>query len=289
MKRTYISISGGLGNQLFQIAAGCFLKHKLGRDVCLVLTDEINTPKKLGINDFLDSLGIDLASIADFENLDLCEFEIDDLSDFLSVPQGVLIFGYFQDWRIVNALEDFAGSLTQSAARSYWVHDFIQSHHNISTVSIHYRLGDYFNNLHALGVLDLEYYKKALLKLNLSSQHELLVFSDSPEKATQLLEGIFPKFTLVDDSGAASPLEILIALGSSGQIVLGNSTFSWCAAYIGNQDKRIAPFPFYRNLPRDFLIPPSWERVGSTFLKTQPNIGKRGLRKLKIFLGFEKL
>lgn len=159
----------------------------------------------------------------------------------------------------------------------------------MSTVSIHYRLGDYFDNLHALGVLDLAYYKKALSKLSLFSPHELLVFSDSPEKAAQLLKRTLPKFTLVDDSGAASPLEILIALGSSDHIILGNSTFSWWAAYIGNQDKRVASFPFYRNLARDFLLPPSWERVGSTFLKTQPNIGKRTLRKLKILLGLTKL
>jgi len=125
MNRIYISISGGLGNQLFQIAAGYFLKQKLRRDVCLVLTDEINTPEKLGIIEFLDSLGMDLASIAHVENLELCEFEIDDLLDFSSIPQGVLIFGYFQDWRIVNALDDFVDSLTQSVANSGWVDDFI--------------------------------------------------------------------------------------------------------------------------------------------------------------------
>ena len=282
MNSIFLSISGGLGNQLFQIAAGYYLKQKLDSDVCLVFADEINTPHKLGIMNFLDSLSLKSALLKDVAHKELYELEISNLSDFSAVPRGKIISGYFQDWRIVNDLDDFVDLLKQSVTKNGWSEEFIQSNQGNLTVSIHYRLGDYFNNLHALGVLDASYYKAAIARLDLALPHRLIVFSDSPAKASQLFSKVTDEFVLVDDSDAASPLDVMIALGSCNQIILGNSTFSWWAAYMGNQSKIIAPFPFYRDLTRDFLLPPTWERVQSRFLKADLDLKQKMIRKLNL-------
>ena len=274
-------ISGGLGNQLFQIAAGYYLKQNLGRDVCLVLADEINTPVRLGISEFIVSLEMETTQSKEVLHLELCELEIANLNDFSSLPEGKLIFGYFQDWRIVNTLEGFVGLLRQSLPSSNW--DFFHKNQSEDCVSVHFRYGDYISNLHALGVLDASYYRNAISRLDLQSPLKFLVFSDSPSKADQVFKKILPKFDLVDDSLAGSPLEIMVALSSSNQIILSNSTFSWWASCIGTQRRRVAPFPFYRDLGRDFLLPPSWEIVQSKFINPNPTAGERLRNRIQNF------
>lgn len=133
---------------------------------------------------------------------------------------------------------------------------------------IHIRRGDYLNS--GFGLLGQEYYSEALMALGASSQEEIWVFSDETDQ--QELLGLLPdqyryRFILGNELSDSETFQIM-RLGSA--YVIANSTFSWWAAFLRHSiaSPVVAPKDWFYNAtsPRH-LIPSNWIQANSRFIR----------------------
>lgn len=103
-------------------------------------------------------------------------------------------------------------------------------------LAIHLRVGDYKNEP-LIGILGKEYYVNALKALNLKSNPTVVVFTDSPEEVPNYL----PIEILTDVKIAPTNLssaETLVLMSTFDKLIIGNSTFSWWAASSGQSARK---------------------------------------------------
>lgn len=130
---------------------------------------------------------------------------------------------------------------------------------------VHFRIGDYAFEP-SLGILPISYYSKALQGA-LKNNTNLIVFSDSPDRAVEFVKRIVKSpFTLAPSTfTAAQTLELM---RKCENLVIANSSLSWWGAFLGYTKKRtrkiVCPYPWFRELSFDpKLIPSTWDKVGS--------------------------
>jgi len=127
---------------------------------------------------------------------------------------------------------------------------------------IHSRLGDYKEEAN-FGVLGLDYFSKAISLLDRDNELEKIwLFSDEPESAFELMPRDVHNAIEVIGCEEDAPLEVLRAMMSGHSFVISNSTFSWWAAFLGNARQVVVPSPWFARgeAPVD-LIPEDWKTV----------------------------
>ncbi|MFD2934558.1 alpha-1,2-fucosyltransferase [Spirosoma flavum] len=133
-------------------------------------------------------------------------------------------------------------------------------------VSIHVRRGDYVNHPEfskTFGFIGLAYYEQALSQLNeLHKNIQLYVFSDDHEWVHQNLS--LPDNTVfVQNSGSNADIADLVLMSQCQHHIIANSSFSWWGAWLNpNPDKLvITPRQWYKQQPtwntKD-LLPSTW-------------------------------
>lgn len=129
---------------------------------------------------------------------------------------------------------------------------------------IHIRLGDYKKE-DSFGIVPREYYLEALsLIASRTKLEECWLFSDEPDVAINYFTNLNHIRIRVIPEINNSSAETLELMRHGTNYVIGNSSFSWWAAYLSysNANIVIAPEPWFSNIeePND-LIPPSWLRL----------------------------
>ena len=135
-------------------------------------------------------------------------------------------------------------------------------------VSVHVRRGDYVNNPSAYafhGLVDVEWYASAIRYIESRvSDPQFFFFSDDIAWVRER----FPKrsdFHFVDASPDGLEHEDIFMMSSCKHQIIANSSFSWWAAWLNNNDQKIVIAPqrwFQKGGPntRD-LLPDSWVRL----------------------------
>ena len=289
------SLDGGLGNQMFQYAAGlrlaCARETKLKLDLSPLEEAGCKTPRTyaLGVfqiraevadaadrrafsteRSFLGRLaqrfggaaGRDRSSDAAIER----HFHFDD--EVASLPDGSWLRGYWQSQRYFDDADadvrrDFAFAQPPAGHNAALLRE-IQGK---NSVSVHVRRGDYVedpttNATH--GVCDLDYYRRAIALLTeKTSEPEFFLFSDDPEWTRANL-GFAQPATVVDHNGPDAGHEDLRLMSQCSHHIIANSSFSWWGAWLGTGSDRIvvAPKQWFRDDTRDTrdLIPEGWAR-----------------------------
>jgi hypothetical protein len=171
-------------------------------------------------------------------------------------------FGYFQTWRFfteIKGREIFFSNLKYELSEKY--HLMLQDIRSQDAIGIHLRRGDYVQLAGTYGLLDIRYYKAALIQLGANKSSTIFVFSDeipSSKKYFRDLEKEY-NFRYVEEFNA---IESLILLGKCTKICISNSTFGYWGAQLGEPTEVVAPSKWFRNMqdPID-LMPPSWKRI----------------------------
>ena len=112
----------------------------------------------------------------------------------------------------------------------------LAAEHKSYDLAIHLRVGDYKNEP-LIGILGKEYYANALNALNLENNPTAVVFTDSPEDVFNYL----PIENLADVkivSTKLSSAETLVLMSKFEKMIIGNSTFSWWAAISGQSERK---------------------------------------------------
>lgn len=272
---------GGLGNNLFQLA-NVYAIHKC-HDVeyCIPTTAERGgTPQSYGQRAELEFDEL-------FENkFNYCaggesfpsgyvnhdEYLHSTTFEYREVPflDNCTYSGYFQSHKYFRGI-DIKNEFKINQYQIDKIYSFNPFFKTSNTVSLHYRLGgDRISSQmqHYHKNVSLEYYKKALeiVTGGYPDRFSVVVFSDRIDDAMNNLSHLTSKYNFIPVGyGADKNVEEFIFMSLCKDNIIGNSTFSWWAAYMNKNINKmvIAPKsewfgPGYKHFNLNDCFPDSW-------------------------------
>jgi hypothetical protein len=287
-----VRLMGGLGNQMFQYAAGRGVAH---RNRASLKLDVSAFERDLARSYKLDHFNI-AASIANPDQI--ARFSANNLwgrilrrlerhllppskrsrfaqrldhfdPDMLQLSGSVYLEGYWQSERYFQDIQqiirqDFTFRHAPDAENQKMAHVIVST----NAVSLHIRRGDYVSNprfSRKFGTCSLQYYQSAVTRVAAKVRDPcFFVFSDDIDWARDNLRLQYP-VTFVAHNGADRDYEDLRLMSLCKHHIIANSSFSWWGAWLCAYPEKmvIAPNAWFRIPGRDTqdLIPGSWHRV----------------------------
>lgn len=291
-----VKLIGGLGNQLFQYAAGRYLGH-LHQTELFVDTSYLDknpngayTKRDLELSVF--NLDLKIASKSDiekfnivgsnkysrtiqrylpflFSNLYAAESGIQYQNQFLNYPKNTYLDGFWQSESYFKPIEsillkEFTPKGNLNSENKNWLNKIS----TCQSVSMHIRRGDYVLNKTAQqhhGNLGFDYYANALnlIKENIKN-FEVFVFSDDLDWCKSNLK--FDNIIHYVDANQKQNFHLdMFLMSHCKHNIIANSSFSWWAAWLNQYQSKIvvAPQNWFPNkaLNTKDLIPASWKTV----------------------------
>jgi hypothetical protein len=130
-------------------------------------------------------------------------------------------------------------------------------------VSVHLRRGDYTVEWDGRNLLPVRYYDNAIAAIRETHPNSIFfVFSDDIASARESLQKLEPA-VFVDHNAEDAAHEDLRLMSACRHHILANSTFSWWGAWLNpNPDKVVVvPDPWHLSNPHPNLIPPTWRCI----------------------------
>lgn len=237
------NVVGGLGNQLFIVAAA-YVASKI-QQVSLYIAQnpidhEIANRHNHNKQDYNQSIfskfgiqcQITLPDLSSLIGQGYTEFSPKGFAEWspADVKAGTIMNSYFQYW---PALKPFEHSLREIILEGLQpnLHKIQQQFDTTNAVFIHVRRGDYlkYPNFHYGQTVE-DYYKPALATLREKvSPSNLYVLSDDMDWVKS--QPCFAEMTLVDLPNELDALALMASCTAGA--VLANSTFSWWGAFLG--------------------------------------------------------
>ncbi len=277
-------LNGGLGNQLFQYAAGLSLalKHQTTLKVSIQFKNN-DTSRNLGLSHFnTNVIEANQEEINQLYSSSTLNRSIQALlpppfkhyfrekhfayqSGFNKLGPNVYLKGYWQSELYFSSIADQVKA-TFTLKPEYYssVLSLIEEIKTSESVSIHIRKGDYLLHPYSEYYASLEsaYYITAIAALQ--EQHpqlKLFVFTDDPNWVNENLHLASP-YRLISGIETSSMYEDFQAMLSCKYHIIANSSFSWWTAWLSAREgkKVIAPKQWFKNGPTDTqdLVPKSW-------------------------------
>ena len=275
-KPVSVLLAGGLGNQLFQWAAGFAVSRRLGVPLRVETTgierqEKSLSPRKYELGYFsirgeksrprsinrvvavAQKLGVPIQDV--FRETG---FRFDQRIEH--VQPGTRLAGHFQSWRYFQNYEsEIRETLVRGATPKPDSYHLRKELEGKSWIGVHVRRGDYLNFPEVFAVLESDYYARALGALDLSGTDEIVVFSENVEDAKALV----PQGTIWADSTKVShPGDVVMLLAQANHVVGANSSLSWWGAFLNEMRgaRMIFPSRWFGPMgwPTDDLIPHTW-------------------------------
>ncbi len=273
-----VNLRGGLGNQMFQYACARVLSIK-NQDGLKLDTAWLNLANKVGdvhrpfslqhfnIQGTIAQSGALYGLYTKLRRkLTNESWHITFEPHILSLQGDVHLDGYFQSPKY---FEDIRPTLLREFVlkdKSEAVANVEKMLHKSESVAVHIRRGDYAENpkvLKEFGVCSLTYYEKALAFMNQKlPEARYFVFSDDIAWVKENLA--FGKNVVFVSDPSFSDADELYLMSQAKHNIIANSTFSWWAAWLNNNEDQtvIAPNPWFETTPYDKnLIPKEWIQI----------------------------
>lgn len=228
MNNCYAKVMGGIGNQLFIVAAAYAYSKKYNKNLLIDTSNWSGGPGSNHINTYLSTI---------FKNFNNCNGVI--CGDSTNVIQevkfnydepkyyegSVEFSGYFQSLRYFNEYKkEFLNELTLPD-----IYTTFPIHKN--SVAFHIRRGDYLNHPHIFNVCDDNYFKKMFEKFD---GYDINVFTDSPDIILNNFKGY--KYRLIQSQSELIDMKLI---SCHINIVCSNSSFSWWSSFLGDSKSSV--------------------------------------------------
>ena len=280
--------NSSLGNQLFQLAFGLFIKQELNEDVRFYIRHD--SSRKI-LKSHIDSKSQIISSLITSEKLISTRLSMELFLRFAlrihrlsfnesstrpgtakpldRLPGQFLAEGYFQNYKFADVVKDDLISRLKNS--EFFNSAFGAQKHQIA---VHIRFGDYYSNPSnsaIYGVINADYYIKAIKVLSEKlGIVDVCLISDEPKLALSMLdEGLrkIPGITVRLNQGSIS--EDFCTIARSKASVIGNSTFAWWASWLGHNTHSanvVYPTPWFADvsLKSSGLAYPTWIPMNRT-------------------------
>lgn len=218
------TLMGGLGNQLFQVAAVDTIANETGRTVCII---EPVSPKTVHTDaNYFESVLSEWANAPRLPTphrlVGESSFVKQDWSATFPPDEPVCLQGYFQNWTYISP--DFPSRLR------------LPECHPLEGAFLHIRGGDYVNHwFHDVG-LTRGYYDRAIAEFPVGT-HFYVFTNDIPyARQCPVLQSIPHTILESDERTALSQMASCILGG-----ICANSSFSWWGAYLNRNRTLVMP------------------------------------------------
>ena len=289
------NLIGGLGNQLFQYAAGLAAARRAGTEVRVAVDM---------FKDYCLHQGYELTRVFALEPLIASEMEMREClgicrgkmtrrvmgrfmagtwlggrvvlqptvsywSGFQDIGPNAYLQGYWQSEKFFdNVVSELRASLSFLKQPDGINSEFATRILSCNSVGVHVRRGDYLSNTKNKDLYaecTPNYYLNAIdMVLRLNSDAHFFVFSDDPAWARQLLAHRAKFVTVVDHNRGADSYNDLRLMSLCRHNIIANSTFSWWAAWLQERPYKlvIAPKLWLREPGLDIdIVPKRWIRL----------------------------
>ena len=267
-------IVGGLGNQLFVLAAAWAQAERLGCplyvDTSYYALPGANWSAQLA---GIDHPGIDVTDISPWRGTSLVDQQpglfgsVDTGSQVLhlfteagfayderinSIVPGTTIAGYFQSAKYFGTIKDRLWQMLNATSLLPHERSYLDAVTGERRVSLHVRRGDYLSpqTSQVHGLAEPGYFARAMhLYDRLHPDSRYRMYTDSPEVAVSEL-GPLAAIELAPPDGELRPIAGMLAMAAGDGIIISNSTYSWWAGWMISQRDPgatvIAPRPWFR-------------------------------------------
>jgi hypothetical protein len=286
-----VKLMGGLGNQMFQYAAGRRLAYLRRTDLKLDLTwfeniMAVDTKRRYELGAF--NIQEQVASAEEAGRLreglllrrfgflfpfrkqrHILEQHYHFDPDILQLPDNVYLEGYWQSPKYFYDIQDIIrAEFTVRSGPDAGNRRMAEEIAGAESVAIHVRRGDYVSSpaiSSRHGTCSMEYYQTAVKTIiGRVVQPHFFVFSDDPAWAKENLSLTGPK-TVIGQNGPDHAYEDMRLMSLCKHHIIANSSFSWWGAWLcRNPDKVvIAPQQWFqdKNINTGDLIPAQWTRL----------------------------
>ena len=228
-------LQGGLGNQMFQMAAAWSLSKKIGSKCFFDLESSKIETQGNPSNKYKDNLfkNVTNLKISDFDY----EIYTEPTFSYLDLPQkdNLTLKGYFQS-------EKYFYEYKSQIKNLFFIDDnklvgtqklVNENSGDRKTCSIHVRRGDYLQKPNFHPTCDMNYYKKAMSLINADKYY---IVSDDLSWCKENFIGnefVFSPFT--------DEINDLYLIMSCKNHIIANSSFSWWGAYLSGYNMVISP------------------------------------------------
>lgn len=283
-KTEYVScnICGGMGNQLFQIAATLDYANKYNKKA--IFKDVVQLYNQHGFErktqwETLFSGKLNVLAENEYNKIHFNTYNeiINNVYNELPRIKGnVLLNGYFQALGYISKntrlqMQNLIYSSEDNMYKAYDLYNeikkFFDNDNDDDYVSIHVRRGDYvyIQNFH--NILDMDYYINAYnivcnnsLLSGGTKKKNIVLFTDDVDWCINNFKMGDNKIYYVNTNNLCIDLILMSFIKHN---ILANSSFSWWASYISNFDDKIVVAPktwFGRDGPRQWkdMYHPSW-------------------------------
>jgi hypothetical protein len=249
-------ISGGLGNQLFQIFTVLNYSIKYNKTAIFRNIKELPCPGSTTRYTYWDSFLINLSHLLT-NNIPNSLIYKERNHNYTPIPhhdQNIELEGFFQCYKYFEENIDKIYEMVQlenikNTIKNKYIHYFNSSNYKIS---MHFRLGDYKRLQDYHPIQPYAYYETAIKEiLNLLQSNiyiDILYFCEKEDndivKNTIIkLQEVFPtiNFIKIDDDIVDWEQMIIMSLCNSN--IIANSSFSWWGAYLNNNKGKLITYP----------------------------------------------
>lgn len=263
---------GELGNNLFQLAAAISLAEENGFDMKFSLNRDCYVPINVRPLELPIMFDNDIVYDDTLNTAGLSYYESPDMRSFfgytpIPVKDDIVIKGYFQSEKYFKNIESllrkkyfvFNSAIVDKLSKTF---DF---DHIKNSISIHVRIaGDRPTAQNAHKDVSLDYYETAIEKIKQQEKTDfkLTIFSDNIEWCKANLD-----YAALYVTGNTA-IEDMCLMSMCKHNIIGNSSFSWWAAWLNDNENKIvvAPYtqyvgPSLSHLYLDDLFPEKWIKI----------------------------
>ncbi len=260
-----VQIKGGIGNQLYQIAA--VYSHAKTHNLQFVLNFNLEFGAMQGTHPklYADTFYKNFETIDTLFNIAAREpsFMYKPLP-FLGIENDVVYDGYFQSWKYfqnldrdtLNRVFEFEDKIVKKVDKGL---TSLKEKYGVErVVGVHIRRGDYLKNPQIFNIVKRDYYDRAK---EIFGKDALFLY------CTDDLPRVKKEFTFDERNVLAngeSEMEDLCVLSQCDDIIMANSSFSAWGGYLGKEKgKIICPKKWfeYKGPPCTDLKDPKWVQI----------------------------
>ena len=254
------NICGGVGNQLFQIAAGYSLALDNNDKYAINYNLQHNLIQGNTKHKYRDNLYKDIPST---DEVPANQYQ-EPHHHYAPLPYtapGMILHGYLQSEKYftkhkedIKQLFTFPKEIKLKISKAL---SALKLKSGKQVVGIHVRRGDYLQNPNIHPTCTVEYYKEAISKFKNSI---FIVATDTP---------LWVKQNLCCDNvilcNSSNELEDMYMLSQCDSVIMSNSTFAWWGAYLGKEKAQVIvpKIWFGPNGPQDYydIYNKSWIQI----------------------------
>ena len=281
-------IDGGLGNQLFQYAAGFAASRRTGMPLFLdlqtfencgreYLLDQFNISGQIAPDDFFFNIRPRHRKMLSYISFKLRFGRRQTLYEthwglnrrVFEIRRNTHLVGFWQSEKyFADCATEIRSEFKRIRCSNLDSSPLLQKLKGRVSVSIHIRRGDYLAPqwINFCGLCPMKYYVEgfARLKARLQSDPIIGVFSDDLEWARKNFR-LDAEMIFVDDKFKSGAIDDFQLMSMFDHHIIANSTFSWWAAWLNPASNKIVicPDPFFRNAAANsrITVPSNWTKV----------------------------